>query len=87
MRVVILGQYPLNHEKISGGVETCIIGLVNELKKYSDVELHVIATQIMWRDITKIVDNVTIHYLASPPLPRFVTINTIDRYWVIKKIK
>ena len=36
MRVAILGQYPLNPEEIRGGVETCIIGLVNELKKYSE---------------------------------------------------
>ncbi|PKP60272.1 MAG: hypothetical protein CVT89_00145 [Candidatus Altiarchaeales archaeon HGW-Altiarchaeales-2] len=87
MKVVILGQHPLNPKKIRGGVETCIIGLVNELKKYSNVEIHVITTEIMWKDVTKIVDNVTIHYLASPPLPRFTTINTIDRYRTIKKIK
>ncbi len=87
MRIVILGQYPLNHEKIRGGVETSVIGLVNELKKYPDVEVHVITIEIMWKDITKIENGITIHYLASPPLPRFVTINTIDRYKTIKKIK
>ena len=87
MRVAILGQYPLNPEKIKGGVETCIIGLINELKKCSDIEIHVIAIHMMWKDITKIVDNVTIHYLASPQLPRFVTISTIDQYKTIKKIE
>ncbi|OIQ05081.1 MAG: hypothetical protein COZ53_01120 [Candidatus Altarchaeum sp. CG_4_8_14_3_um_filter_33_2054] len=87
MRVIILGQYPLDMKKIRGGVETCIIGLVNELKKYSDIELHVITKEIMWENITKVEDNVTIHYLASPPLPRFVTIKTIDQHKTIKKIK
>ncbi len=87
MRVIILGQYPLDRGKIKGGVETCIIGLVNELKKYSDVEIHVITSQIMWKDITKKIDNVTVHYLASLPLPRFLTIDTIDKYRTIKKIK
>ena len=53
MKVAILGQYPFNPGKIRGGVETCMIGLVNGLKKYPDTEIHVIATQIMWKDITK----------------------------------
>jgi len=87
MKVILLGQYPLNLEKIRGGVETCIIGLVDELKKYPDVELHVVATHIMWKDITKHEDGVTIHHLASPPLPRFITVWTIDQYKIIKKIK
>jgi glycosyltransferase involved in cell wall biosynthesis len=87
MIIAILGQYPLNPEEIRGGVETCILGLENELKKYPDIELHIITIQIMWKDVTKIVNNVTIHYLASPPLPRFVTVNTIDKYKTIRKIK
>ncbi|MCG2700269.1 glycosyltransferase family 4 protein [Candidatus Parcubacteria bacterium] len=87
MKVVILGQYPLNPEKIRGGVETCIIGLANELKKYPDIELHILTLEIMQKDITKTVDNATIHYLASPPLPRFITKNTIDKNKTIKKIK
>ncbi len=72
---------------IKGGGESLTISLINELKKYSDIELHVITTEIMWKDITKIEDNITIHYLASPPLPRFITIGTIDQYKTIKKIK
>lgn len=87
MIIAILGQYPVNPEKITGGVETCILGLVNELKKYPDIELHIITIQIMWKDVTKIVNNVTIHYLASPPLPRFITAHTIDKYKKIKKVK
>lgn len=86
MRIAILGQYPVNPEEIRGGVETCILGLVNELKTYPNIELHIITIQIMRKDVTKIVNNVTIHYLASPPLPRFVTVNTIDKYKIIKKI-
>jgi glycosyltransferase involved in cell wall biosynthesis len=87
MRIAMLGQYPSKKEIVRGGVETCIIGLVNELKKYSDLELHIVTTDVKTKNITTIEGNLAIYYLSSPSLPRFVTATTIDKYKIIKQIK
>jgi glycosyltransferase involved in cell wall biosynthesis len=86
-KVVLIGQYPIDPENINGGVEACMLGIVNEFKKYPDIDLHVVTIQILKKDIYQNIEGVSVHYLASPPLPRFLTINTIDRYKVINKIK
>lgn len=87
MKVVLIGQYPIDPENINGGIEACILGIVNEFKKYHDIDLHVVTTQILKKNIYQNIGGVSVHYLASPPLPGFLTINTIDRYKVINKIK
>ncbi|AKB30500.1 Glycosyltransferase [Methanosarcina siciliae T4/M] len=86
-KVVLLGQYPIDPENISGGVEACILGIVNEFKKYPDIDLHIVTVQILKKNVYKNIEGISVHYLASPPFPRFLTVNTIDRYKVINKIK
>lgn len=87
MKVVLMGQYPIDPENINGGVEACMLGIVNEFKKYPGIDLHVVTTQILKKNIYQNIEGVSVHYLSSPPLPRFLTINTIDQYKVINKIK
>ena len=42
MKVAVLGRYPLNTERIFGGVEAAIVSVERELIKMSDVDLHTI---------------------------------------------
>ncbi len=98
MKVLILGLYPFIEGDIKNGVEASIVQIVDELKKYKNIELHIISPQpgsgkrlkeitkiFKLKEITKVTDNVTITYL--PLVGDFFTMTTVDKYKVIKKIK
>jgi len=62
--------------------------LVEELKEYPDLEVHIITISHEIKIDKKIEkDKLTIHYLSSPRLPRIITGLTIDQYKIIKKIR
>ncbi|CEG12661.1 putative Glycosyl transferase, group 1 family protein [groundwater metagenome] len=98
MKVLILGLYPFIEGNIMNGVEAHITGIVNELKKYKDINLYVLSPQsetgkrlkeitkiFKLKEITKVTDNVTVTYLSL--VGDFFTMTTIDRYKIIRKIK
>lgn len=87
MKIAILTQYPLNPKYIRGGVESSMVGLIEELKKFDDLQIHVV-TSTKFIDIEKVVnnDNLTIHYVPSPKLPQLTTSLTIDQYKLKRKI-
>lgn len=88
IKIAILGPYQLNYTKSMGGAHIHLFDLTEQLKKYSDLEVHVIAvSNLIEHDKTVNSDDLTIHYLSSPKLPRLVTSLTIDQYKVIKKIR
>jgi glycosyltransferase involved in cell wall biosynthesis len=45
MRVAMLGQYPLDEERIVGGPEAVIMRLLDSLAHFDDLEMHVITCQ------------------------------------------
>ena len=42
MHIVIAGDYPLNPNKISGGVEAVIFNLTQALQRYPDLKIDLI---------------------------------------------
>jgi glycosyltransferase involved in cell wall biosynthesis len=45
MRVVMLGQYPLDEQHILGGVEAVMVPLVGALASFEDLDLHIVTCQ------------------------------------------
>jgi len=45
MRVVMLGQYPLDEQRILGGVEAVMVPLVRGLADFGDLDLHIVTCQ------------------------------------------
>lgn len=45
MRVAVLSQYPLNEERVVGGIEAVMVSLLPRLAAFEDLDLHVITCQ------------------------------------------
>jgi glycosyltransferase involved in cell wall biosynthesis len=87
LKIAILTQYPLDSENIRGGVESSMIGLIKELKKFDDLQLHVVtSTKFINTDKVVYDGNLTIHYLSSPKFPQLFTSLTFDQYKLKRKI-
>lgn len=87
MRLAILTQYPLDLNNIRGGVESSMIGLIRELKKFNGLYLYIVtSTKQVDKNKTIVKDGVTFHYISSPKLPNLITTLIIDQYRVKRKI-
>lgn len=87
MKIAILTQYPFDSKKIRGGVESSMVGLIEKLKKYEDLQIHVItSTKLVDKDKVIHDEKITIHYLSSPKLPQLITSITFDQYKLKRKI-
>ncbi|MCR4405514.1 MAG: glycosyltransferase family 4 protein [Anaerolineae bacterium] len=88
MRVAILGDYPLEPDRIAGGVEAVISYLVAELRKFTDLELHVVTfhEDVRQRYVCQQESNLTVHYL--PPAYRFanVTFFVINKFLLLREL-
>lgn len=89
LKIAILGYYPPKETtKNLGGAHIHVFDLTEQLRKYEDLDVHVITNSDQIKeDLTVKKDNLTIHYLSSPKLPRLITSLSIDQYTLIKKIK
>ena len=80
MKVALLTQYPLDSNS-HGGVESSMFGLINELKKFNELELHVVTcTKLLNKDKILTEKNATFYYIHSLKLPWLFTSVTIDQY-------
>jgi len=86
-KVVLMGPYQFDNTKNFGGAHVHTYDLIEHLKRYTNLDLHVITISNNIKHDTIIEnENLTIHYLASPKLPRFITSLTIDQYKILKKM-
>jgi glycosyltransferase involved in cell wall biosynthesis len=69
IRVVMLGDYPLDNTQIRGGVQAVLAYLVKGLAQIEKVDLHVVRFKYpKWTGPDRMVRNgVTIHFLPPPP--------------------
>ena len=75
MHVVMLGDYPSNPNKISGGVEAVVLYLVQALQHYPDLKLDIITLSKRGTKRRTIQhENVTAHYLPRVRLPSRLSI-------------
>lgn len=88
MKLVMVGPYPLDINKINGGVEAVIAYLIDGLRKINNLNIQIVSCR---RDINeeKIVDKegIKIHFLPSSKRCGNITFNAINRYRIRKKIR
>jgi glycosyltransferase involved in cell wall biosynthesis len=80
MRVAMLGSFPLDPDKIPGGVEAVIRNLAMALALHRDLDLHLFVSSVGVKEkVTKTYSGFTIHYL--PGQRRFGAISSqfLDR--------
>jgi len=88
MKVAIVGDYPLNLKKISGGVSVVISNLVEGLRKLNGMEIHIITCKDQVKKSYTISEKpVEIHYF--PEQKRFgnITSNVLDTWRIKRKIE
>ena len=87
MRVAILGDYPIEPNRIVGGVEAVISYLVAELERFEDLDLHVVTLRedIQRRHIHKN-DHLTIHYLPAAYRFANVTFFAVNKMRLLREL-
>ena len=87
MRVAILGDYPLDLNRIGGGVEAVVSYLVSELKNLQDLDLHVVTLRedVRQRDI-RANGNLTVHYLPAAYRFANVTFFAVNRFRLLREL-
>jgi glycosyltransferase involved in cell wall biosynthesis len=70
MHIVMLGDYPSNPNKVSGGVEAVVLYLLQALQHYPDLKLDVITLSKRETERRTVqYENITAHYLPRVGLP------------------
>ena len=81
MRIVQIGNFPLNYNVIKGGVEASIFGITKALAKSNEVKVISFPNKFLEKDQILYYENISIHHLANPY--RF---NSLD-FLRMKKVK
>ena len=72
LRLALATFYPARPDEVIGGIDSVAVNLVQALRAFPDLELHVISTRPeVAQDTTYVENGVTFHALASPP-PRLI---------------
>ncbi len=70
LRIALAGDYPLDPNKISGGPQAVFTYLLEGLRQFKELDLHVVSAH---KEVTKSSEfqqgNVTFHFLPHPRLP------------------
>lgn len=88
MRVAMLGNFPLDPERIPGGVEAVIRNLAIALARHDEIELHlfVSCTQVD-QPVTKEYAGFTVHYLPGQRRFGAISGNILDRRRLSKALR
>ena len=67
MKVALVGPYPVESDKIPGGVAAVTYYLAQGLAELPNVDLHVVsATKLVTKDTTSRFGNICVHFLSGP---------------------
>lgn len=90
LRIALVGNYPIDPNKIVGGPQAVFTYLLQGLKRFPDLELHVVTAQKVLDDSYSIQrDNVILHYLPYPRQPVFLAYPSLQKrvHRVLHQIK
>lgn len=84
MKVVMAGPYPDNVQRIRGGVEAVVVYLVQGLRRFNDLDLHVVTLNGRIRQERVLSpDGLTVHYLPRAARLSYLSYD-VDR-WRLKR--
>lgn len=87
MKIAMLGSFPLDPDKIPGGVEAVIRNLGTALARRPDVDLHLlVCAPATTSPVTRTYAGFTIHYLPGQRRLGVVTGHFLDRRRLLRKI-
>ncbi len=87
MKVAILGDYPVDPGRISGGVEAAISYLVDELRRFEGLDLHVVTLRENVRQrLARRSGNVTLHYLPAAYRLANVTFFVVNKVRLLREL-
>jgi len=66
MKIVQIGNFPLDYNVIIGGVETSIFGITKALAKNNEVKVISSPNKLLEKDQILFYENIEIHHLANP---------------------
>jgi len=80
MRIALVGDYPLDPDRISGGPQAVFSYLLQGLERFADLELHVVTAQKTLDSADTLQRNgVTFHYLPYPRKTTFVAYPSLQK--------
>lgn len=88
MKLVMIGPYPLDENKIGGGTQAVTVYLLNGLRQIDGLDIHVVSCRDeIEKERTVNADGMTIHYI--PTVKRFgnISLGVVERYRIKKKIR
>jgi glycosyltransferase involved in cell wall biosynthesis len=87
MRVALVGPFPLEPVNFGGGVETSTWNLIEGLKRFEDMEIHLVTLHTsLSQDRCIRNDGVTYHYLPSSNKWQVLTLYRADRRRIHRKL-
>ncbi|MHB8078583.1 MAG: glycosyltransferase family 4 protein [Candidatus Krumholzibacteriia bacterium] len=88
MRVAMLGSFPLDPERIPGGVEAVIRNLATAMARCPNIELHlVVSSREVTQAVTKSHAGFTIHYLPAQRRLGLLTGHLLDRIRLTRALR
>ena len=88
MRIAVVGSFPLDPERIPGGVEAVIKNLVIELARIPELDLHLVTCSRELRtERTLDYQGVTIHYLPGQRYMGIVTHHVLEQRRIRRKLR
>lgn len=87
LRIAMVGPYPLDPYKITGGIQAVNYNLVKGLRNFEDLDLHVINVDFDQEIESSVEEGITLHYLRSSKKLGQITLYNGARKWIVNKIK
>lgn len=88
MRLVVVGPYPIDPNRITTGVEAVIVYLLEGLREITELNVEVISCQKgMARQETRLLEGLAVHYLPSPRGLGNLTLDIVEKVRVARKIE
>lgn len=87
LKVAIVGPYPLNPYKITGGIQAVNCNLVKGLQNFEDLDLHVITVDFDQETEAFRENGITMHYLYSSKKLGQITLYNRVRKWIVNQVR
>jgi glycosyltransferase involved in cell wall biosynthesis len=88
VRLVVVGPYPTDPNRITTGVEAVIVYLLEGLREITELNVEVISCQKgMGRQETRLLEGLAVYYLPSPRRFGNLTLDIVEKARVARKIE
>ncbi|MBD2502700.1 glycosyltransferase family 4 protein [Anabaena azotica] len=87
LRLAIVGPYPINPSKVTGGIQAVVKNLVNGLKHFEDLEIHIVTVDFDRQEQLVSQPGITIHVKQAVQGISQLAFYYQERQWLIRTIE